>query len=302
MQCVYICSRIPHATKNLVNKVIKISLLLLLFSQTLTSCKEYVAEVKETIHTAEDNSIAEGEFASMYDVVDDFVSTEMTATNILPPGTIILLHDTSFADGDGQEFSIYFGELDTTYPLGVLCNDGKYRAGFLRVRITKSFNTVGSVLEIEATHDNCFYTGNGEDMYKVEGLIRATRSELNKVTVEVDDAILLCDDFEILWESERVIEVIDDAGPGFWGDTYQITGTAEGTNREGAEYKVSILEPLVKHMDQGCANTFTKGMLEIDVESQNKKIIVDYDPYGDGQCDKIAQAEINGKRTIFKVK
>jgi hypothetical protein len=281
---------------------LKIALIAVIFSLSLSSCKEYIEEVKETIHSAEDNSVAEGEFASIYDVVDDFVSTNMTATNILPPGTIILLHDTSFADGDGLEFSIYFGELDSIYPLGVLCNDGKYRAGFLTVTVTNSFTTIGSVIQIVANHDNCFYSGNGEDMFKIQGIITATRTELNKVDIIISNALLLTDDYEINWESSQVLEVVDDAGPGFWGDTYQITGTSQGTNRFGQDYKATIVEPLIKKMEQGCANTFTEGVLEIDVSENNKTIFVDYDPYKDQKCDKIAQAEINGKRTIFKVK
>lgn len=259
-------------------------------------------EVRETIDSAEDNALAEGEFISMYDVVDDFVSTNMTATNILPSGTIILLHDTSFTDGDGIEFSIYFGELDTTYPLGALCNDGRYRAGYLRVRVTQPFSSVGSVIKIEANHDECFYTGNGEDMFKVECEITATRTELNKISLEVDDGVLLGDDYEILWEAERQIEVVDDVGPGFWGDTYEITGAGSGVNRKGEYYEVTIQEPLVKLMEQGCANTFKDGVLDVVVKASGKKITVDYDPYSDQACDKVAQAEINGKRTIFKVK
>lgn|GEM_PF-563233 len=302
MQCVYICTRIVATFTRILKISIKILLFFLVFASFLSSCKEPVEEIKETIFSAEDNAVAESEFAAIYDVIDDFVSTNMTATHILPNGTIILFHDTSFYDGDGQEFSIYFGELDSTYPLGVLCNDGKYRAGFLRVRVTTPFTTIGSVIEVEASHDECFYSGNGHDMFKVQGKIIATRAELNKVNIEVQEATLKGDDYNIHWQSDRTLEIVHDAGPGFWGDTYHITGTARGVNRVGQSFTVTIEEPLVKHMTQDCASTFTEGVLNVTVQAQNKNIIVDYDPFGDQACDKIVQAEINGKRSIFKVK
>jgi hypothetical protein len=284
----------------------------LLFAAVLTalflnSCTEDLLEVKETIHSAEDNAIIETEFTALYDVLDDIGETDenlgKTESTILPSGAEISYLDTSFADGDGLELLIDFGPLGTDEPQGMLCKDGKYRAGKIRATLNKAFKEVGSIFEVVLSEDDQYFSGDGSNMVQLLGRLTVIRTGENTIRIEVVNGVAKTDGREIQWNLvNRVINRTKDAGPGVWGDHFEITGNAQGINRNGEEFAVNIDQALVKKMEVGCAKTFVKGRYTISVNKGAKTIMVDYDPFKDEACDRIAEADINGRKTTFTVR
>lgn len=269
-------------------------------------CSEPISEVKDSIHSAQDNSLAETHYFATYDVVYDVISTNgkmlKAEATILPSGAIVTIMDSVFTDGDGLEFVLDFGPLNIKEPKGLLCQDGRYRAG--KIHITANSKFLSPELKVVATiaKDDLYYSGNGSEMVQLTGMTTLAKLTQNSIRIDVTDAVMYVDTFELSWNSSRVIELIDDKGPGIWGDVYKVTGSATGVNRFGEHYMVNIDEALIKKMEAGCARTFVQGILTVTATNSNKVIAIDYDPYKDQACDLFAEADIQGRKTIFRVR
>lgn len=273
----------------------------------IPSCVDDLLEVKETIDSAEDNAIIETEFTALYDLLDDLAETDnklrKKGSTILPSGAEVFYLDTLWSDGDGIEVLVDFGPLGETEPKGLLCKDGKYRAGKIKATLSKPFNEVGSSFIAKLNEEDAYFSGDGSEMVQLSGTLGIYRIGENTINIDVVNGLATKEDRVIKWTlANRTIRRTLDAGPGLWGDQLEITGDAQGVNRNGEEFSVTIDEPLLKKMESGCAQTFVKGKLTISVGMSGKTIVVDYDPFNDEACDRIAGAYVNGKETTFTVK
>ncbi len=275
-------------------------------SMFMYSCSKDKVEALETITSAEDNSTVESEFSSAFDLGDDVASTDgrlkKAGSSILPSGAVLTITDSSFTDGDGKEFNVDFGPLGTTVPLGKLCGDGRYRAGKINFRLSAPYLNSGSVLAITIADSDNFYAGDGTKMTQISGNKVIVRVSANKHTVNVTDGKAINDNGTVTWNASRTITRITDAGPGLIGDVFEITGSASGVNRKGDAFTVKIDVPLKKKIESGCAQTFVKGKLTLKNTDSGKEILINYDPYNNEACDRVAEATINGKSRIFTVR
>ncbi len=290
------------------SKLIISSLFLAGISVTFYSCKKEKTknDTAETITSAEDNATAENEFTSIFDVTDDFASNDAKTrggNTILPSGAIVNFTDSSFSDGNGIECTIDFGPLKSTAPFGTLCHDGRFRAGILHLTSTNRYGIVGCVVTVSATDTDNYYGGSdGTNMTKLTGTIALTRTTVNSINVKVSNATATNDKGKVSWESDRTITKTVDPGIGLLGDEFDITGSANGTNRNGEKFTITIDKPLHKKIELGCARTFVSGKITLTNISSGKTIMVDYDPYSNAACDLIAKATINSKEYIFVVR
>ncbi|HEY1046560.1 MAG TPA: hypothetical protein VGF79_08980 [Bacteroidia bacterium] len=270
------------------------------------SCRKDTKDTLETIESAEDNSTAENEFTSLFDVADDFSSNDSrtrSGNTILPSGAVVNFSDSTFNDGDGVECTIDFGQLKSTTPKGILCNDGRYRAGVVHLSISKRYLQDSSVVEISAGDADNFYAGSdGVNLTKLTGTLKVTRTSANSLRIEVINARAINDKGTVSWQSVRNITKTLDNGAGILGDQFEVTGQASGVNRNGENFTVSIDVPLVKKVEMGCARTFIKGKITLTNASSGKTIKIDYDPFNDGRCDLTAKATINNKEYYYSVR
>lgn len=270
----------------------------------LASCQDTIEEIKETVDTAEDAGMAETSFFGVYEVSDDVMSSDerlgKTSGTILPSGASVIFTDTSFADGNGVDFYIDFGLLDTAIPQGLLCKDGKYRAGRINITLDKPYTEIGAVATLTINDNDEFYTGNGQDMYKLTGVKTLTRTAENQITIDVANATLFEGDYSLTWSCNRIITRTYDNGPGVWGDEFEITGSGNGVNRSGNAYQINITEKLLKKMNAGCAKTFIDGNMTLDVDN-GKELKMEFDPYNDQACDRAVEVEIAGTKKIINV-
>ncbi|MFT4523451.1 MAG: hypothetical protein ACI8ZN_002404 [Bacteroidia bacterium] len=281
-------------------------LLFTILSTCLFSCGgNDLVEVKDTITSAEDHARSENQFYSAFDLVYDVVSTDAklkkSETTILPSDASVSYVDSVFTDGNGVEIIVDFGALQQSKPQGSLCLDNIYRAGKLIISANLPFTHPDAQITVQMRNDDPFYCGNGSEMAQLTGTIIVRHSGFNALSLAYQNCTLHVENTTHHWESERIIRLVFDNGPGIWGDVYEVTGSASGVNRNGEAYTVSIIDPLVKKMETGCAKTFVTGKVIVSATGSNQIISVDYDPFQNGICDDQAVAEINGKKTVFKV-
>jgi hypothetical protein len=284
----------------------KLIVAIALFGFLFSACSDNPSDLKESITSAEDNALVETQLASVFDVLDDVASSDpkmkKTAGTILPSGAILVYNDSLFTDGDGLDFYIDFGPKGSLAPFGLLCQDGRYRAGILRATLSAPYTSIGAALSLNVLDTDSFYSGDGIDMYQIVGTTLITRTEINKLTIAMNDMKIKDGTNMITWSSNKEIVRTFDAGPGVWKDHFEITGNGNGINRNGEAFSVNIDKALLKKVETGCAKTFVSGIITLEVTSSGKKIVVNYDPYDNGICDNLAEADINGKKTLFRVK
>lgn len=272
----------------------------------LSACKKDKAETTETIVSAEDNSTLESEFTSLFDVADDFSSNDRrtrAGNTILPSGAVVTFDDSSFTDGDGVSCTIDFGPLKTSAPRGILCLDGRFRAGKIHLNISQRYAQDSAQVEVVINDSDQYYAGNnGAEMTHISGILTITRIESTVLRIVASNAKATNDKGTVSWQSSRTITKLVDAGPGILGDQFSISGSASGVNRNGENFTVSINDPLLKRVELGCARTFVKGKITLSNTSTGKSISIDYDPYSNQACDLIAKATINGREFFYTVR
>jgi len=271
-----------------------------------TGCRKDKGETLETIVSAEDNSTAENEFTSLFDLTDDFSSNDRrtrAGNTILPSGALVVFQDSSYTDGDGVECTIDFGPLKSSSPKGLLCADGRYRAGKVHIASTRRYFLDSAEITITIGDADQYYAGNdGVSLTNITGTMKLTRLSQSALHIDVTNARAINDKGTVAWQSSRTITKLIDAGPGILGDQFQITGQASGVNRSGENFTVSIDVPLLKKVELGCARTFVKGKITLTNTSSGKTIAIDYDPFNNQACDLTAKATINGKEYFYQVR
>ncbi len=285
--------------------IYSISLILGIFS--IESCKrEPKADVKETIISAEDNSSIENEFVSMFDVSDDVVSSNTkTRANgtILPSGATVSFIDSLFNDGNGIELIIDFGPLKNTAPRGLLCLDGRYRAGKLHIKANRRYTLDSCNIEVWANDTDEYHAGNDhESLSKITGNLNIFKVSSSKWNLNVSNAKVVNERGTITWQSQRVIEKTVDDLPGILNDEFKITGSATGVNRNGENFEVTINEPLLKKIKLPCARTFIAGKVTVKNLTNDKSILIDFDPFNNKACDITAKATVNNREFYFTVR
>ena len=282
-------------------KIIFIVPLLFLFA-----CNKEKKTTVDSVISAKDHSTIESEFSSIFDVAEDFNSNDRrvrSGQTILPSSAVVTFQDSSFFDGDGIECAIDFGPLKTTSPKGVLCLDGRYRAGVLHLKMNKRYFQDSFECVIWSEESDAYYAGNdGFNMSSISGTMTVLKLNLSTFKITVSNAKLSNENGKITWQSIRIIDKKVDNSAGILGDEYSISGNASGVNRKGEPFEVNIKEPLYKKIQMGCARTFTQGVLELINVSSQEKILLDYDPYNNNACDLIAKATIRSKEFIFTVR
>lgn len=284
-------------------KLTKFFAIALVATMTIAGCKK-VEELQESITSAEDQAISESVVSSTYDVIDDVGATSQfgkTGSTILPSGATLTFTDTTLSDSDGYEYVIDFGPLGTTTPKGLLCLDGRYRAGKLIITQSKKFDEIGCVINCTIADADEYHVGDGSEMVKFTGGIKVTRTGANSVGIEITNGKAVTSKGTIESHSNKSITRTQDNGPGTLGDEFEISGTGGGKNRDGESFNWNITTPLVKKVSAGCATTFVKGVIELS-NSKGSKLTFNFDPYNNGACDKTVEVTLpNGTKKTFTV-
>lgn len=174
-----------------------------------------------------------------------------------------------------------------------LCMDGKTRRGAIVTTFSGPYRQTGTVI----THTPQDYYVNN---YKIEGTKVVINEGLNTAgnphfSVGIDGTITRADGDQYTYTSDRTRVWINGHSTvlNSWDDEYEITGMASGTTHEGGSYTITTETPILYRI--GCRWPVS-GVLNIDLSSLNRDILVDY---GDGNCDLSFTATFREKTYIF---
>ena len=79
---------------------------------------------------------------------------------------------------------------------------------------------------------------------------------------------------------------------------YTYTGTAKGLSSNMQSYNLEIDVPLARV--DNCTNTFATGSCFIK-SGEEEEVILDFNPYNQGECDRVARAMVKRFEKIFYV-
>jgi hypothetical protein len=271
-------------------KMILIGLSLLF---TMNSCKKEESNVidNSTI-SSKDNGAAENLFADIKKVVEEAADDEGQSgkNGVYSFGACATVSITP-AWGDTiwpKVMEIDFGSTNCAGAYGI------NRRGKLVVTLTGKYRNVGSVLTV---HPQNYFIND----VKVEGTKTITNNGYNVSSnlvyiVNVTNAVITyTDNTTLTWNSTRTNEWIEGDSTtlfthglsGICDDIYLITGAANGVNRNGLAYTVTIITPLRKEV---CCRWVVSGSLDIIPQGFATRTV----DFGLGTCDNQATVTING--------
>lgn len=247
----------------------------------------------ETVVSAEDSGAAEDETGSLNDLAEAAAPADPSVENgpVAEPLDLARLLPgcaTRTYNARTRTLTLDFGPVNCISPNGV-AHRGKIVAVF-----TGPLRQAGSSVAI--SFDNYFRNDNQHTGTRV-----ITNTGNGSFTLDVQNASVIWANGggTHSWTSQRTYTRL--AGQGtrtILDDQYSVTGQANGTNRRGVTYAAVIQQPLLKVFTPGCARFFTAGTVSI-TNSNEKAILLNYDPTGTQACDNIASVTVNGRtRTI----
>lgn len=259
----------------------------------LTSCNrnnDDDPEDKETIAT-EDQAIAQ----SMFD--DLGTQTEGSAESAEQEDSTWTSCATITVDTLGSpwpyQITVDFGEENC------VGRDGRERRGKIIYTITDWYRNEGSTITV--TPQDYFVND-----YKVEGVRTSSNEGQNGsgqtfFTVTVEDGKVTTPEGDIItWESQRTRTWVEGEDTGFFtldennqwmgwdgitDDVYEISGSGNGTSRNGIDYTIDITTPLRVQLD---CRWITEGIITLSPDGFDDRVL----DYGSGECDNKADVTI----------
>ncbi|MFH0866600.1 MAG: hypothetical protein V1904_10410 [Bacteroidota bacterium] len=261
---------------------------------SLTGCKKDEDDTSQ--RAAIDNSTAENAFNDVFAQVDKAAreTSEAGAEKFmqLDSGGCATVTITPFDTFTfPKTLTIDFGSSNC------LCTDGKYRRGQITATLSGKYRDEGTVVTVTL-----------QDYYVNDNHVQGTKTITNlghigtygsggnlKFSVVVSDASVTTPDGIISWNSTRTREWIegeDTHWPNWQDDVYLIEGSADGTDKEGNPFNVTITSALRVALDCKWIESGT-----LDVTPYDKPVrSVDF---GGGDCDANATVTINGVTYSF---
>jgi hypothetical protein len=274
-----------------------------LFCLVISSCQESdVVEIEENNAPATASLEVVSELFSTFDIVDDLATTEelllKKGNELLPHEVDVIFIDNTFDDGDGIELELDFGSPGIK-PYGILCRDGKYRAGTLKLTFSKRYSELGCDIGIIFPSDNPYYSGDGEVLNQFIGEIHVTRNMLNQLTLVSKDLQVVSDGIESFLTANITATKDLDWSVGIINDIVNFDGTFE-MQTGSSILSLKTIEPLQKRYTLECAKYIVSGKLSALPSQSASKIEIDFDPYQDNACDNVVSITVNGKTIIHK--
>lgn len=278
-------------------KIAFFSIMLVLSIAILSSCKKKEEEEtpKDSFLAAQENALAQNLYDDVFKQVDNssrIVDDSCDGTKAGLESLLVSCATVTIAPFDAvtwpKTVTVDFGTTNCTG------TDGRTRRGKLIYTVSTWYRDSGCTIVV--TPQN-FYIND----HKVEG----TKTIVNKgrdndgylvyqVTV-VNALITKPDGTTFTWNTSRLHKWV--AGETTllnpWDDVYLITGTANGVASDGGAFSIVINTALDVAVD---CKWIRAGVLTLTTEQFPNGIVVNY---GDGTCDALATATIDGQTYNF---
>ena len=264
--------------------------------------EESILEITETDETSQISLNVVSEILSTFDIVQDWSTGDLLYfkkdESLMPSDVVVSYLDTSFIEGDGIKLGFDFGFLGQS-PYGLLCKDGKYRAGYFTVSLNRPPQDIDAKLVIEFPEDNPFYSGDGESMTEISGAMvikRISDDELKLTTAQL--SVIENKDAKRV-DATIAIRELADNGYGIVNDQLSFDGTLSVTDNQ-LTISLATTLPLRKNYTLECAKNIVEGKLNVNISNSISSMDIDFDPDNDAACDNKVSLRINGKTVIYR--
>lgn len=273
----------------------RIFLFAILASLIFASCGRMGTNKDST--TTQDVAMVEVGFNEIQKITEDVLKENEPGNvfEVLYGSGVVVSVDPPFPDMTFPKvLTIDFGD-------GVADLLGNIRTGSIKIHATGLYRDEGAVLT--TTPNN--YTLNG---YLIEGVKTVNNNGINaegntNFDISIVDGKVTDPDGEFAtWNSERNREWIvgesttflSDGIPGILDDAYSLTGSASGVNRNGLNFTMDIIDPLIVSLD---CKWIKQGVLEINPDGVDTRSL----DYGDGECDNQATISVGDWSYTFNM-
>lgn len=242
-------------------------------------------DTNEAVETGKDYSITETAFEDVQDLVDGAAQQE-AVLNGFTDIPVADHRDCADINIETTTTSIFPVTMTMDYGSGCVMNNGRTASGVITVVFTDRPRQAGAYYTIT-------FTDFELDGHTISGTRTVTNNGTNSegqlsFTVTVDNGQITFPDGTVFsYTTDRTRTLVEgaetkfetDGIAGINDDVWEITGTANGVNREGNNYEVEVSEPLRRAMN---CRWLTAGVMRIDTEVYNNTIVIDF---GEGDCD-----------------
>jgi hypothetical protein len=262
------------------------TIMMLIAFVVFTSCKKEVNNEEENVSqelqtSSADNALAESSSTEMETMSDEAAKGKQGFVSYAS-ACVVITYDTLNAL---KVITIDFGDVNC------ICNDNRYRRGKIIISFSGgTYFDEGNVITIST--DNYFVNDN-----QIVGSKSITNVGNYTHHIVADWEIIKANNGgTITWVSDRNrIQTIGMDTPTFIGDdTYEVSGTASGVNKNGRNYSISTQTNLVKEI---ACQWIKSGILNITVGNKSGSI-----DFGDGTCDDQAIVSRNGESKVITLK
>ena len=264
--------------------------------------EEPILEITETDETSQISLNVVSEILSTFDIVQDWSTGDLLYfkkdESLMPSDVVVSYLDTSFIDGDGIKLGFDFGLLRQS-PYGLLCKDGKYRAGYFTVSLNRHPQDIDAKLVIEFPEDNPFYSGNGESMMEISGAMVIKRISDDELKLTTTQLSVIENKEAKRVDATIAIRELADNGYGIVNDQLSFDGTLSVTDNQ-LTISLATTLPLRKNYPLECAKNIVEGKLNVNISNSISAIDIDFDPDNDAACDNKVSLCINGKTVIYR--
>ncbi|MBL4655073.1 MAG: hypothetical protein JKY33_04550 [Bacteroidia bacterium] len=265
----------------------KFLILFLSISVLFYACDDDAPDPDNDKTSAEDMSTAESFFNDIHDKVDRAAQEDSS-----------LGKRSAFSDSICADFTVAMYDTANFFPVTIVldfgdsnrtCWDGKERRGRIIAMFSGRYRDSATVVTV--TLDNYYVDDNN-----VQGTKTITNGGRDSdgnlyFSVQIDNGMIITTDNDtILWSSTRTNTWVegDSTLLDICDDVYHISGTSNGTNRNGKSFSVDITKDLRKEI---CCKWLVSGTIEITPEGKNARTF----DFGDGTCDDQATITIAGQ-------
>ncbi|MBI3232582.1 MAG: hypothetical protein HYZ42_00830 [Bacteroidetes bacterium] len=262
-------------------------------SLSLQSCNKDKWNAEDS-QTASDNSLTEATADDIFKQADE-AATEGTSSlkagdfESLNGPCATVTHDSL---SNPRKVTIDFGSTNCTG------NDGKARRGKIIVTYTGKYRAAGTVITV--TTDNYFVNDNQVILTKtITNNGRNASGFLTwNISVVGGKIVLANNGGTITWTVNHTRTWIAGENSRMLRDNkYEITGSSNGTDKNGVSYSVVISTPIL--VDFSCnASKLVKGVMEITPSGKTARVI----DFGNGSCDDDATITVGKTTKNFKLK
>ena len=264
--------------------------------------EEPILEITETDETSQISLNVVSEILSTFDIVQDWSTGDLLYfkkdESLMPSDVVVSYIDTSFIDGDGIKLGFNFGFLGQS-PHGLLCKDGKYRAGYFTVSLNRHPQDIDAKLVIEFPEDNPFYSGDGESMTEISGAMVIKRISDDELKLTTAQLSVIENKEAKRVDATIAIRELADNGYGIVNDQLSFDGTLSVTDNQ-LTISLATTLPLRKNYTLECAKNIVEGKLNVNISNSISAMDIDFDPDNDAACDNKVSLCINGKTVIYR--